>query len=153
MSKSLAIIAAVATFSAGLAFAENRVRPTTDSMTNTMTTTNTMSTTEFLTTMPENTLLISNIYDQKVYDPSENKIGDIKDIMVDRSGVVRAVIVSVGGFLGMGEKDVAVPMDAVNVTQRNNKSWLTMNTTKDALKSATGFKFDKSRGLWTIGSN
>jgi hypothetical protein len=46
--------------------------------------------------------------------------------------------------------DVAVALDAVNVTGRNNKTWLTMNTTKNALKSATGFKFDKSQGMWTL---
>ncbi|WP_171015241.1 hypothetical protein [Methylocystis sp. B8] len=46
--------------------------------------------------------------------------------------------------------DVAVAFDAVNVTERNNKTWLTMDTTKGALKSAAGFKFDKSQDMWTL---
>jgi len=37
-------------------------------------------------------------------------------------------------------------------TERNNKWWLTMNATKDELKKATGFRFDKNKGLWTLGS-
>ena len=44
-----------------------------------------------------------------------------------------------------GEKDVAVPFDAVQVTTKdNNKYYLVMNATKDALKSAKGFKYDRN---------
>ena len=48
---------------------------------------------------------------------------------------------SVGGFLGAGEKDVAVPFEAVHPTMKDKKWWLVMNTTKDSLKSAPGFKY------------
>jgi sporulation protein YlmC with PRC-barrel domain len=144
MLKVLALVATTMTMTVGLALAETHMNSTTMAPA-------TMTTTEFLTTMPSNALLISNLYDRNVYDTSENKLGEIKDIVLDRTGTVSAVIVSVGGFLGMGEKDVAVAFDAVHVTQRNNKTWLTINTTKDALKGATGFKFDKSQGLWMLG--
>ena len=53
-----------------------------------------------------------------------------------------ALIVGVGGFLGAGEKDVAVPFEAVHPTMKDKKWWLVMNTTKDSLKSAAGFKYD-----------
>jgi hypothetical protein len=52
-------------------------------------------------------------------------------------------MIAVGGFLGIGEKDVAVPFDAVHGTEKNGKWYLTMNATKDALKNARGYKFDK----------
>ena len=107
---------------------------------------------EFMTTLPQNALLVSNIHEQNVYDPQENKIGEVKDLMLDRSGKVTAAIISVGGFLGIGEKDVAVAFDEIKATERNNKWWLTMNATKDELKNATGFRFDKNRGLWTVGA-
>ena len=62
-----------------------------------------------MTTLPQNALLVSNIHEQNVYDPQENKIGEVKDLVLDRSGKVTVAIISVGGFLGMGEK-LAVPL-------------------------------------------
>ena len=58
------------------------------------------------------------------------------------------LIVGVGGFLGAGEKDVAVPFAAVKHTLKDNKVYLTMDATKDALKSAPGFKYDRDRTSW-----
>jgi hypothetical protein len=71
------------------------------------------------------------------------------DVLVDREGKATALIVGVGGFLGMGEKDVAIPFNAVQVTNKNNNKWyLVMNSTKDALKSAKGFKYDRNAMTW-----
>src|ERR1700757_1273579 len=84
-----------------------------------------------------------------VYDPADNKIGEIMDVLIDRDGKVTALIVGVGGFLGMGEKDVAVPFNSVRATTKdNNKYYLVMNSTKDALKSAPGFKYDRNAMTW-----
>jgi PRC-barrel domain protein len=70
-------------------------------------------------------------------------------VLVSRDGNINALIVGVGGFLGIGEKDVAVPFNAVQVkTKDNNKWYLVMNTTKDALKSAKGFKYDRTAMTW-----
>ena len=60
-------------------------------------------------------------YKQNVYDPGDNKIGEIMDVLVDREGKVTALIVGVGGFLGMGEK-MAVPFDAVQVASKTMTS-------------------------------
>jgi hypothetical protein len=57
-------------------------------------------------------------------------------------------MVGVGGFLGVGEKDVAVRFDALKQTTKNNKVFLVLNTTKDALKRAPGFKFDRTAAKW-----
>jgi hypothetical protein len=57
-------------------------------------------------------------------------------------GQVTTVILSVGGFLGMDTKDVAAPFKAIHATMKDNKWWLAMNTTKDALKTAPGYKYD-----------
>jgi PRC-barrel domain len=60
-----------------------------------------------------------------------------------------SALIGVGGFLGMGEKDVAVPFNAVQVTNKNNNKWyLVMNSNKDALKDAKGFKYDRSEMKW-----
>jgi sporulation protein YlmC with PRC-barrel domain len=101
-----------------------------------------------LRSLPPEASTVTNWYKQNVYDPSEEKIGEITDVLVDKDGKVGAFIVSVGGFLGVGEKHVAVPFNAVQGTQKNGKWWLTMNATKDALKSAPGYKYDKTKTTW-----
>ncbi len=110
------------------------------------------ATAQLMTTLPQHQTAVSNWYDQNVYDQQDNKIGEIKDMLLDQQGKVQAVIVSVGGFLGMGEKDVAVAFDAVQPTQRENKWWLTMNANKDQLRTAPGFRFDRSKQAWTVAS-
>jgi sporulation protein YlmC with PRC-barrel domain len=102
-----------------------------------------------LASIPANSVTVTHWYKQNVYDPGDNKIGEIKDVLVDREGRVTALIVGVGGFLGMGEKDVAVPFNAVQVTTKGNNKWyLVMNATKDALKGAKGFKYDRNAMTW-----
>jgi sporulation protein YlmC with PRC-barrel domain len=101
-----------------------------------------------LRSLPPDASTVTNWYKQNVYDPSEQKLGEISDVLIDKDGKISALIVSVGGFLGMGEKHVAVPFNAVQGTQRNGKWWLTMNATRDALKTAVGYRYDKSKATW-----
>ncbi len=104
---------------------------------------------QILASIPANSVTITHWYKQNVYDPSDNKIGEIMDVLVDRAGKATALIIGVGGFLGIGEKDVAVPFDAVQVTSKDNNKWyLVMNSSKDALKSAKGFKYDRNAMTW-----
>jgi hypothetical protein len=101
-----------------------------------------------LNSLPNKSGTVTNYYKQSVYDPSDNKIGEIADVLVSEDGRVEALIIGVGGFLGVGEKDVAVPFSAVKGTKKNDKWYLVMNTTKDALKSAPGFKYDSAKTQW-----
>src|SRR5215470_8905720 len=104
---------------------------------------------QIMSSIPQNSVTITHWYKQNVYDPSDNKIGEIMDVLVDREGKATALIVGVGGFLGMGEKHVAVPFSAVRTTTKNNNKWyLVMNSTKDALKNAPGFKYDRTAMTW-----
>jgi sporulation protein YlmC with PRC-barrel domain len=105
------------------------------------------------TTIPQDAVTVTDWYKQDVYDPNNNKIGQIMDVLVDKSGKVDTLIVGVGGFLGMGEKDVAVPFDHVHANMQNNKMTLVMNTTKDSLKSAPGFKYDSNSTTWVPDRN
>ena len=52
----------------------------------------------------------TNLRGTRVYGANNENIGEINDVLISRSGQVAAVIIGVGGFLGIGEKDVAVPM-------------------------------------------
>ncbi len=100
------------------------------------------------TSIPGNALTVTDWYKQDVYDPNNNKIGQISDVLVDKSGKIRTLIIGVGGFLGAGQKDVAVPFEEVQATTKDNKVHLVMNTTKDALKGAPGFKYDSNTTTW-----
>jgi len=105
---------------------------------------------ETLSAVPTNSATVTNYYKQSVYDPKENKVGEIDDVLIDKDGRITALIIGVGGFLGVGEKDVAVPFSAVKGTKKNDKWWLTLSESKDSLKKATGFKYDKSTTSWSI---
>ena len=102
---------------------------------------------QIFTTLPTGTT-VTNFYKQNVYDPSDNKIGDVDDVLIDKEGHVTAMIIGVGGFLGMGEKDVAIPFSALHASEKNNKWYLVLNTTKDALKAAPGYTYDKTKTSW-----
>lgn len=109
----------------------------------------TMSNARMMGQMTSNSVTVTDWYKQNVYDPNDNKIGEVMDVLIDKSGKVTSLIVGVGGFLGAGEKEVAVPFDAVHVTNKDNNKWyLVMNTTKDDLKSAPGFKYDRNSTTW-----
>ena len=104
---------------------------------------------QILTSIPNEGLTVTHWYKQNVYDPNDSKIGEIMDVLVDKSGKATALIVGVGGFLGAGEKDVAVPFDAVHAAKKGNNDWyLVMNSSKDALKNAKGFKYDRNAMTW-----
>jgi len=103
---------------------------------------------DLMTRVPSDSLTVTDWYKQDVYDAHNNKIGEIMDVLVAPDGKIQSLIVGVGGFLGAGEKDVAVSFDSVKKTEKNDSIYLTMNTTKDALKSAPGFKYDKSKNTW-----
>jgi sporulation protein YlmC with PRC-barrel domain len=101
-----------------------------------------------LTSVPNDAVTVTDYYKQSVYDPSDKKIGEIKDVLIGPDGQVQALIISVGGFLGAGEKDVAVPFSDIKATKKNDKMYLTMNANKDELKSAPGMKYDRQSTRW-----
>jgi sporulation protein YlmC with PRC-barrel domain len=83
--------------------------------------------------------LASDIYKADVYDNAEDKIGVVTDLIVDNSGNVTTAVVSVGGLLGAGKKDVAVPFKDLKVASRDGKDWLVLNQTKEELKMAPAY--------------
>lgn len=101
-----------------------------------------------LTSVPASSRTVTDWYKQDVYDTQNNKIGEVKDVLLEQDGQVKALIIAVGGFLGAGEKDVAVNFSAVKESMKNNKNYLTMDTSKDALKAAPGFKYDSDKTAW-----
>lgn len=103
---------------------------------------------DIMSTLPNGSVTVTDWYKQSVYDPSDSKIGEVMDVLMSPDGKATALIIGVGGFLGAGEKDVAVPFGTVKHTMKNQKVYLTMDTTKDALKAAPGFKYDRQKTAW-----
>jgi sporulation protein YlmC with PRC-barrel domain len=101
-----------------------------------------------MSSAPAESWTVTNYYKQAVYDPKESKIGDVDDVLVDKAGKVTGLVIGVGGFLGAGEKDVIVPFTAVKLAKKNDKWWLTLDETKDDLKNAPGFGYDKASTTW-----
>ena len=101
---------------------------------------------EFMT-VPSTDKLSSNVVGLNVYNDKNQDIGTIKDIAVNQDGV-RAYIVGVGGFLGMGDHYVAVNPSALDLTYNQSaKTWhATMNATADQLKAAPKFTYS---GAWS----
>ncbi len=101
-----------------------------------------------LTTVPNSGVTVSEYYKQSVYDTKDKKIGDVDDVLLDKSGQVSAVILGVGGFLGIGEKDVAVPFTAIKITKKDGNRYLVMHASKEVLQSATGYTYDRTKRAW-----
>ena len=95
--------------------------------------------------VPSTDDLSSKVIGLDIYNKDNKDIGTIKDIALNPNGSAAAYIVSVGGFLGMGEHYVAVSPDAVNINFNDNKWHADMNATANQLKTAPEFKYT---GRW-----
>ena len=74
---------------------------------------------------------------ESVKNAANETIGDINDVLISGDGKVAAVIVGVGGFLGMGEKDVALPYDQlVFAKDVGDDLVVTTSATKESLETA-----------------
>ena len=95
------------------------------------------------TSVPAGDRLTSKLVGTDVYNKENRDIGTIKDIAFGPGGAVRAYVLGVGGFLGMGDHYVAVRPSAVTVSWDGNaKKWhAVLDTNADSLKKAPEFKY------------
>jgi hypothetical protein len=63
-------------------------------------------------------------------------------------GKISTAVISVGGFLGVGEKEVAVPFGSLHVKKKDNSWYLVMHATKEALTNAPKFAYSGERARW-----
>ena len=101
-----------------------------------------------LKTLPADTTTVADYYKQNVYDPGDEKIGHIADLVLDKSGAVPAAIISVGSFLGIRTKYVAVPFAALQVVPKEHKPHLVLDTNRRKLKDAPSFEFNRAARCW-----
>ncbi|WP_313057279.1 PRC-barrel domain-containing protein, partial [Agrobacterium cavarae] len=76
-----------------------------------------------------------------VYTSADESIGNVTNLILEENGGIVAAVVGVGGFLGIGTKDVAVPMDKLTMTRDTNNGTVRLTTTETAesLKAAPEF--------------
>ena len=96
-------------------------------------------------TVSKDEMFSSKLKGLNVYNQKDEKVGEITDLAIGKGEQLQAMILSVGGFLGMGEHYVAVSPSSVRVSYNKDKdTWSArMNTTKEALKAAPEFKYPK----------
>ncbi|MCV9963012.1 PRC-barrel domain-containing protein [Pararhizobium sp. BT-229] len=96
----------------------------------------------YLTEQAEGQIAASTYIGQSVYNAADESIGEINDVIFTQDGSVEAAVIGVGGFLGIGEKNVAVPLDTISVAEVPNSDDLKLTTqeTADTLKAAPEFK-------------
>jgi len=95
-----------------------------------------------------NDVFTSNLKGLNVYNQNNESVGEISDIAIGSNNQVQALILSVGGFLGVGDRYVAIAPSSLKVTydQSNSKWHATINATKDELKTAPEFKYPNNKG-------
>jgi hypothetical protein len=86
--------------------------------------------------------LASRLIGLNIKNPADETIGEIYDVVLTDTNAIRAYIVSVGGFLGMGTRYVAIDPKAITFNRQDEKNWVaTMNTNKDQLRAAPEYKW------------
>jgi hypothetical protein len=97
--------------------------------------------TEFITVQPQGQWMASLFLGQPVTNQAGETIGDVNDVLFDKTGRISTVVIGVGGFLGLGEKNVAVPFGTLSFTaDANGKRVVSAPLSKDRLQAAPEFK-------------
>jgi sporulation protein YlmC with PRC-barrel domain len=168
MRSSFILAIGTASLMSSIAFAQT-VQPNSGPTASTVTATTTnLTTTKWMTEEATGQWRASKMIGLNVYNSVSEKIGTISELIVDQSGKLEAVVVGAGGFLGIGERDVAVPYSQIewsyqpvassgigtpsttgaastaSPNSENTRPYpdhALLNMSADQLKAAPGFKF------------
>jgi sporulation protein YlmC with PRC-barrel domain len=105
-------------------------------------TTNNASAGSYLTVQTPDLVSANTYIGQSVYNGNNESIGKVTDLIMQKQGGIVAAVVGVGGFLGIGQKNVAVPISSVTVAQNSQDGTVKLTTSEslDTLKAAPEFK-------------
>ena len=99
----------------------------------------------WFTTHNTSDMRASKLIGMTVRNNAGENIGDINEILLDNGGKVAAVVLGVGGFLGIGEREVAISFDSLHMARApDGKNTLTVNATKDTLRSAPAWTWPRT---------
>src|SRR5262245_56672949 len=97
-----------------------------------------------ITTQSADSVLARDLIGQTVTAPVNTKLGSISDLVLSKDGkTVEGFVIGVGGFLGIGERSVALKMDQLQITPAPDGVRLTADLKKDDLANAPAFKSRK----------
>ncbi|MDX2266138.1 MAG: PRC-barrel domain-containing protein [Hyphomicrobiales bacterium] len=136
MIKTFASAAALAVILGGAVIAHAQPAPTAPSI-------------AFIPSQMTGEVLSSGLIGEKVRNGAKEDLGDVNELVFDPDGRVAAVIIGVGGFLGIGEKNVAVPFTSLSrETDEAGRSYIRIEVTRDQLKAAPTYtRLDKGVGV------
>ncbi len=96
---------------------------------------------QFLNRQEPSDLLASNLIGKSVTNANDEAIGNVNDLVTDENGKIVGVLIGAGGFLGLGEKDVAVRFEDLNLARdENNNIDITLDMTADKLAAAPDYE-------------
>jgi len=148
MKKLLAATMLAGFVAAAPAFAQDTMTPaeppaatTTDpaATTDTMPATPSTPAERFITMEAADDWMATDLIGATVYGPADESIGDINDLVADADGRVKAVVIGVGGFLGIGEKNVAVAPTTLERLMDGDTVRYRLTTTREELNAAPEF--------------
>src|SRR5271166_2670699 len=96
--------------------------------------------THFVTKEETGEWLVGNLWKKSVYDASGRSIGELRNVVVGHDGKIAALVIGVGGFLGIGEKDVAVDYNYVEQQGGVSPNRIVIKMTEQELRSAPEFR-------------
>ena len=76
-------------------------------------------------------MTVDNLEDADLIDPTGENIGEVDDVLLGQDGSTMAVSLDVGGFLGIGEKNVVIPIDSLTMVEDG----VSVDMTKDELEA------------------
>lgn len=88
---------------------------------------------------------------EDVRNAAGDRVGDINTVILDKSGQVKAVVVGVGGFLGVGEREVAMQWHELKMSPKGD--YVIANVTKDQVKAMPEYKFNDKSHRGTVFSD
>ena len=102
----------------------------------------------FLSALPADAVTMQNYFEQNVYDAGGERIGQIVDLLVEKDGRVPLAMLSVGSFLNLRRKVVAAPFERLQLTTRDRRPYLVLDTGRKALSAAPGFRYNRTTERW-----
>lgn len=94
----------------------------------------------YIDATPANGVRSSDLVGTEVKTTRDETVGSVSDLIIDENGQVVAVVVGVGGLLGMGEKNVAIGWDEITLSEKADEQELRIDLTRENLRSAPEFE-------------
>ena len=97
---------------------------------------------DFISTQADEETLASTLIGTQVTNGADESLGEVNDVLLAADGRLKAVVVGVGGFLGIAERDVAVPWEALGVNRDDEDQdlMLRLDVSREQLENAPEFE-------------